>query len=127
LTGLPRSGWFGPLSRNIAVNRAITFQEITAGYALAAVTLCVGIYLGLEAGGEMAGLLLTPGFSLLAAFIVLKYTFAWGKRRGLAVRREDGTVAVNHLVKNLLMAAAVWVVMGVAFGPLILFVTRLAR
>jgi len=108
------------------MSRSITHKEITAGYTLAGVTLCLGIYFSLKVGDEYGGAFLKI-FNLLAALIILNFTFAWGRLRGFAARREDGCIALGHVVRNLVMSVIVW--MGVVFGfaPLAMSVFRLNR
>jgi hypothetical protein len=87
-------------------------KEIAAGLLLAAITLCAGTYFAVAAG-EVAFTNLVRLFTVVAFGIVLKYTFAMGRRRGFAVRKEDGSFDVSNLLRNLV--ASVLVMLGVAW------------
>ena len=52
------------------MNAIVTRKEILAGFAVAGITLCLGFYFCMTAGGE-AGTALMRIFSLLAVLIVL--------------------------------------------------------
>jgi hypothetical protein len=108
------------------MSRIITLKEITAGYVLAGVTLCLGFYFSLKVGDEYGGAFLKI-FNLLAALVILNFPFAGGRWRGFAVRREDGSIALGHVVRNLVMSVIVW--MGVVFisAPLAMPVFRFNR
>lgn len=108
------------------MNRIVTLKEIAAGYALAGLCLCLGFYFSIKVGDEHGGSFLKI-FYLLAALIVLNFTFAWGRRRGFAARRDDGSIAVGHVVQNLVMSVIVWMGVSFIFAPPALFAFRLAR
>lgn len=108
------------------VNRNITPKEIAAGYGFAGIVLCLGIYFSLKAGDEGGGALLRI-FDLLAALIVLNFTFAWGRLRGFPARRKDGSIAAGHILRNLVMSVIMGMGVLVFFTPIIMFVFRLAR
>ena len=106
--------------------RIITLKEITAGYALAGISLCLGFYFSIKVGDEHGGAFLKI-FYLLAALIVLNFTFAWGRLRGFAATRNDGSLALGHVVRNLVMSAIVWMGVLFIFAPLMMLVFRLTR
>ena len=108
------------------MNRTITPKEIAAGYAVAGICLCLGVYFSIKVGDVDRGALLKI-FSLLAALIVLNFTFAWGRLRGFAARREDGSIAFGNVLRNLVMSVIVWFAVVFVFAPLFLFAFRLAR
>ena len=108
------------------MNRTVTLKEIAGGYALAGITLCLGVYLGIKAGKEDGGIFL-KSFYVLAVLITLNFTFAWGRLRGFAARREDGSIAVAHVVRNLVMSGIVWMCLIFLFAPLAMLAFRLAR
>jgi hypothetical protein len=108
------------------MNPSTTHKEIAAGYLLAGVTLCLGFYFGIKAEGEI-GTMFVRGFYLLAVLIVLKFTFAWGRSRGFAARREDGSIAISHVLRNLVMAAIVFAVLSFLFAPLMMITFKLTR
>jgi hypothetical protein len=91
-------------------------EEIAGGFVLAGFTLCLGVYFGVKAGEE-GGAALMRLFYGVAALIVLKYTFAWGCHRGFPAKREDGSIVVSHVLRNLTMAALVWGLLLFVFGP----------
>lgn len=104
----------------------ITPKGIASGFALAGLTLSVGVYCGVKAGDD-GGTALLRLFYIVAVLIVLKYTFAWGRRRGFPVRREDGSIAISHVFRNLVMAAIVWAMLLLVFAPLVMLAFKLAR
>jgi hypothetical protein len=108
------------------MNRTITFKEITAGYALAGICFCLGLYFSLKVGDEHGGAFLKL-FYLVGALIVLKFTFAWGRMRGFAARREDGSFIVSHVLRNLVMSAIVWMGVSLAIAPFAMFIFQQAR
>jgi hypothetical protein len=108
------------------MNRIITLKEITAGYALAGIALCLGFYFSIKVGGEDGGAFLKM-FYLLAVLIVLNFTFAWGRLRGFPARRKDGSIAVDHVVRNLVMSVIVWIGVMFFFAPIMMFVLRITR
>ncbi len=103
-----------------------TPKEIAGGFALAGVTLCLGVYSSVKAGGD-GGAALMQLFYIVAILIVLKFTFAWGRRRGFPAKNEDGSIAISHVLRNVVMAAIVWGVLLFVFAPLIMFAFQLAR
>jgi hypothetical protein len=109
------------------MNQSVTYKEIAGGYILAVATLCLGVFLGTKVQGTEAGSFIPRGFTLLAVFIVLKYTFAWGQLRGFAAKRADGRIDLDHVVRNLAMSALVWVMLTILFGPLFSISFQLAR
>jgi hypothetical protein len=118
---------FGRENNHATMNQITSRKEIIGGYALAGVTLCLGVYLGTKIDIGAAGSLVIRTFSVIAALTVLKFTFEWGRLRGFSVGREGGGIAVGNLVRNLMMSAIVFVVITVLFGPLILFAFQIAR
>jgi hypothetical protein len=108
------------------INSTVTHKEIAAGYLLAGVILCLGFYFGAKIEGD-AGSMFLRGFYLFAALIVLKYTFAWGRNRGFPVRRDDGSIAISHIVRSLVMAAIVWLLLSFLFAPLTMVAFKLGR
>jgi hypothetical protein len=58
--------------------RLVTGNEIVGGYALAGITLCLGVYFSTLVGPGDAWLAVSRPFSILAALIVLKCTFRLG-------------------------------------------------
>jgi hypothetical protein len=109
------------------MNRILTFREIGVGYAIAGITLCLGLYFGIKIGnGDPSGLILKSSY-LLAVLIVLKFTFAWGRLRGFSPRNEDGSISVSHMLRNLVMAVLVWVMLSALFAPFLLLAVKLAR
>ena len=108
------------------MNRITTLKEIAAGYALAGITLCLGIYLGIKMGDE-PGSTFTKVFYWLAVLIVMNFTFACGRIRGFSAKREDGSIAFGHVIRNLVMSAIVWVGVSLTFAPLAMIAFRLAR
>ena len=58
------------------MHHSITRNDIAAGYLVAGLTLCLGVYFGLKVEGDI-GTTLVRGFYLLAVCVVLKFTFAW--------------------------------------------------
>lgn len=103
-----------------------TPKEIAGGFALAGITLCLGVYFSVKAGDE-GGTSLMRLFYFVAVFIVLKFTFAWGHRRGFPAKREDGSIAISHVLRNLVMAAIVWSVLLLVFAPLVMLAFQLTR
>ena len=108
------------------MNAIITRKEIAAGFAVAGATLCFGIYFSTKAGGE-GGTAIIRIFYFLAVFIVLKFTFAWGRIRGFPAKREDGRVAISHVMRNLVMSVIVWCALILLFAPIMMFTFKLAR
>jgi hypothetical protein len=108
------------------MNPCLSHKEIAAGYLVAGVTLCLGIYFGMNIEGNI-GTMLVRGFYLLAVLIVLKFTFAWGRIRGFAARREDGSIAVSHVLRNLVMAGIVSAVLLFLLAPFMMLVFKLTR
>ena len=108
------------------MNPSVTAREISAGYLLATITLCLGFYFGLKAEGE-AGTMFIRGFYLLAGLIVLKFTFAWGRIRGFAVRGEDGSIVVSHVLRSLVMAAIVSVALLFLTVPFMMLAFKFTR
>jgi hypothetical protein len=104
----------------------VTPTEIASGFACAVATLCLGLYLSVKAGGE-AGTLLIRIFYILAVLIVLRFTFAWGQIRGFPLRGHDGGIALSHVLRNLVMAAIVWVVLLFISAPLMSLAFDFAR
>jgi len=102
-------------------------KEIATGYALAGVTLCMGVYFNLKIGPGGVGEFVFRTLEFMAAVLILKYTFEWGRHRGFPVGRADGTIAVGNLIRNLVMSAIVLGAVAAAFGPLMLLVVLLAR
>ncbi|MEN9663064.1 MAG: hypothetical protein RL324_2013 [Verrucomicrobiota bacterium] len=109
------------------MNRAVTPKEITAGYALAVITLCLGLYLGIKVGREDVGSLFLKGFYLMALLIVLKYTFSWGHQRGFPVADSDGRMSITNVLRNLVMTAIVWGLLLLVSAPLAMLAVRLAQ
>jgi hypothetical protein len=105
---------------------SITHKEIATGYLVAGVTLCLGFYFGIKAEGD-AGTMLVRVFYLLAVLIVLKFTFAWGRSRGFAARREDGRIALSHVLRNLVMAAIVMAALSFLFAPVMMLMFKITR
>ena len=101
-------------------------KEIACGFALAGITLCLGVYFSVKAGDE-GGTSLMRLFYFVAIFIVLKFTFAWGRRRGFPAKRDDGSIAISHVLRNLVMAAIVWSVLLLVFAPLVMLAFQLTR
>lgn len=108
------------------MNRTITLREITAGYSLAGICLCLGLYFSIKVGAEHGGTFL-KFFYLVAVLIALNFTFAWGRLRGFAGTREDGSIAAGHVARNLVMSVIVWIVVSFAIAPITMFVFGLAR
>jgi hypothetical protein len=97
-------------------------KEILGGYAVAGATMLAGVYLGLRMDGGHAGVLVTRIFTIIAALVVLKYTFEWGRRRGFPVGRADGSIAAGNLLRNLVAAAVVFfglILLSAPFTPLL--------
>jgi hypothetical protein len=109
------------------MDRTINGKEIAAGFAVAAATLCLGFYLSVLVRREDVSTLFLRGFGLLAIGIVLKYTFALGRLRGFPVRREDSSIDVSNLLRNLVAAAIVLFCVVFLSGPFIAASIRFAR
>ncbi len=103
-----------------------TPKEIAGGFALAGITLCLGVFFSAKAGDE-GGTALMRIFNIVAVLTVLKFTFAWGRRRGFPARKEDGSIAISHVLRNLVMSAIVWGVLVLVFSPLVMVAFKLAR
>lgn len=103
-----------------------TPKEIAGGFALAGITLCLGVFFSVKAG-DQGGTAVMRLFYLVAILTVLKFTFAWGRLRGFPARREDGSIALSHVFRNLVMAAIVWGVLLLAFSPLVMLAFKLAQ
>ena len=103
-----------------------TPKEIAAGFALAGLTLGLGVYLSMKAGDE-GGTAVIRIFYAVAVLIVLRVTFAWGRRRGFPAVNEDGGIVVSNVLRNVVMAGLVWVVLILLIAPLIMAAFRLAR
>lgn len=108
------------------MNRSLAFREIFGGYTAAGCTLCLGVYLGTVAG-DVTGSYLVKAFYGLALVMVLKSTFQWGMLRGFPATRESGHIAIENIVRNLVMAAIAWFVLILIFAPFIFAAFRLAR
>jgi hypothetical protein len=104
-----------------------TSKEIAAGFALAGLTMCLGVYFSVKAGDGAGGRSLIQLFNAVAVLIVLKVTFAWGRLRGFPARQDDGHIAFSNVLRNLVMAAIMFGVILFAFAPLVLVAFRLAR
>lgn len=63
-------------------------------------------------------------FYVAAVLIVLKFTFAWGRNRGFPMTKEDGSIVISHLLRNLVMTAAVWIVLLFIFAPMVMLASR---
>ena len=103
-----------------------TAKEIAAGFALAGITLCLGTFFAVKAGDE-GGTALLRLFYIVSVFIVLKFTFAWGRCRGSPAKNEDGSIAISHVLRNLVMAAIVWGMLLLVFAPLVTVALNLTR
>lgn len=103
-----------------------TPKEIAAGFALAGLTLCLGVYFSMKAG-EAGGTSIIRLFHAVAVLVVLRVTFAWGRRRGFPARKEDGHIVISNVLRNLVMAAIMWGVLLLAFAPLMMMAFQLAR
>lgn len=103
-----------------------TPKEIIGSFALAGMTLCLGVFFSTKVGGD-GGTAIMRLFQIVTVLIVLKATFAWGRLRGFPARTEAGTIAVPHVVRNLVMAAIMCTVLLLAFGPLEMLAFKLAR
>jgi hypothetical protein len=101
-------------------------REIAGGFVLAGFALCLGVYFGVKAGAE-GGAALMRLFYGVAALIVLKFTFAWGRHRGFPVKREDGRIVISHVFRNLTMAVIVWGLLLFVFGPIVTIALHFAR
>jgi hypothetical protein len=108
------------------MNATLTSTKLAAGYAVAGATLCLGLFFSMKADDE-AGTLIIRGAYLLAALIVLKLTFAWGHARGFPVLREDGSIAVSHVLRNLVMAIIVGASLLFISAPFMMVAFKLAR
>lgn len=109
------------------MNRTINPKEIIGGYAIAAATLCLGYYLSVKIAQEAVATLLFRGLGVLAVALILKYTFAWGRLRGFAVKRKDGGIDGLNLCRTLVAAAIVLVCVVLLSGPVILALVKSAR
>lgn len=117
------------------MNQTIRGKEILGGYALATATLCVGFYLVTEHGDlglspapfENTGAIVIRSFMLLAAAIVLKFTLDWGRLRGFAVGRADGTINLTNLARNLVVAVIVFGGIFFVSAPIAGVLTNVAR
>ncbi|HVU22994.1 MAG TPA: hypothetical protein VHE13_02645 [Opitutus sp.] len=104
------------------MNPVASEKEIIGGYAVAGATMLLGMYLGLRMNDGHADVFVMRTFTLIAALVVLKYTFAWGRHRGFPVRRVDGTISLENLLSNLIAAVVVFfglILMGAPFLPLL--------
>lgn len=108
------------------MNALPTPKQIVGGFALAAATLCVGVYLSTTAG-DLGGTALMRLFYAIAVLIVLKLTFAWGRLRGFPAIRDDGRWALGHIVRNLVMAALLWCMLLIVSAPFVMVAFKLAR
>jgi hypothetical protein len=102
-------------------------KQSVAGFALAGVTVALGIYFGTKLASEEAGLFLLRVFYVLAAVAVFKSVFIWGEARGFPIRREDGRIHFVHLFRNLVTVAIAIPVVLVLAAPLLLLAFQLAR
>lgn len=100
-------------------------RGIALGYLMAGLTLCLGVFLGTKAGDD--GGLFLKGFYWLSVLIVIKVTFDWGRLRGYPMVREDGTLAVSHIVRCAVMCLLAWVSLLLIFAPLTMAAFKLAR
>lgn len=107
--------------------RLVTGNEIVGGYALAGNTLCLGVYFSTLVGPGDAWLAVSRPFSILAALIVLKCTFDWGRLRGYPARRDDGAIAWTNVVRNLVMSAIVGIGVTFAAGPIAIVAVQLGK
>jgi hypothetical protein len=107
------------------MNSTSTTRGIALGYLLAGLTLCLGVFLGTKAG-ENGGQFL-KGFYWLSVLIVIKVTFDWGRLRGYSWIRENGTLAVSHIVRCVVMCLLAWVSLLLIFAPLTMAAFKLAR
>ena len=103
-----------------------TSKQIVAGFGLAVVTLCLGVYFSIRAG-EVGGTAVFRLFCAVAVLIVLRVTFAWGRLRGFPATREDGSWALANIVRNLVMSAIVGVVLLAVSSHFIITVFKFAR
>lgn len=97
--------------------------EARAGFALAVLAVALGVYLSTRLGSPD----LLRLFYGLAALALLKAVFAWGAARGFPIRREDGRLHPDHLVRNLAMAFLAIPIVLLGAAPLALIAFQLAR
>lgn len=108
------------------MNSAANPKDVIGGFFLAAVTLCFAGYLGAKLDGSVGGLLV-KAFYYGSLVIVAWSTFRWGGIRGFLTVREDGSVSLSNLIRNLVMTAIIWLVLLVVVAPLFAVAFRLGR
>src|SRR3954466_4474363 len=102
-------------------------KQSAAGFALAVVTVAIGVYFGTKLASEGTGLFLLRLFYFLAAAAVFKAVFIWGEARGYPIRREDGRIHFASLFRNIVMAATIAPIVLLLAIPLCLLAFQLAR
>lgn len=102
-------------------------KQVLAGFVGAVVALCIGVYFGTKLSGVDYGGFLPRLFCLLACVAVLKSVFEWGRIRGFPIRREDGRIHFEHLIRNLAMVAVVVPLLVILGGPFVMAAFQLAR
>jgi hypothetical protein len=110
---------------------AVASSELLAALALAVGTLCLGVFLsfqfGTEAPGANTGTFLMRLCVVIAVLTVAKYTFAIGRQRGFPVRREDGSLHGENLLRNLVATFLAFFCVGLLATPFLGVVFNLAR
>ena len=102
-------------------------KEILGGYAVAGASIILGVYLGLKINDGHADAFVVRLFTIIAALVVLKYTFEWGRRRGFPVGRADGGIAVGNLFRNLVASAVVFFGLIWLSGPFLALLVPAGR
>lgn len=102
-------------------------KQSAAGFALAAVTVALGIYFGTKLTSEAAALFWLRGFYAMAMMVVVKSVFIWGEARGFPLRRADGRIHFAHLFRSLVMAVIAIPVVLLLAAPLSWLAFQLAR
>lgn len=95
--------------------------ELFAALALAVGTICLGVYLSFAVGTVApvadVGTFLMRLCTLVAVLIVMKYTFAVGRARGFPIRRADGRLHGENLLRNLVASVLAFFCVGLLSTP----------
>ncbi len=102
-------------------------KQSAAGFALAAITVALGVYFGTKLASEATALFWLRVFYAMATVLVVKSVFIWGETRGFPIRRADGRIHFAHLFRNLVMAAIAIPVVLLLAAPLSWLAFQLAR
>ena len=101
-------------------------RKIAVNFVLAGAIACLGFHLSMRLPGEAGTTLIRVAY-LAAALVVLRFTFGWGRVRGFPAYRADGGLALDHILRNLVMAAILCGLLLLVCAPFMLLLSALAR